>query len=291
MTARVVFLFLSAATAAGSHPVLRTTLQLGDVPAWPPVCNLTANGLQPAVDAQAAFNAANDNCLSQFSQCLAANRTSGCLGLCDAALAVLHDGCYAGGGTYCRITGFWRGSAVLPAYQFESAQCVPSGCSSDVHDALQDAWRGAMCGDPAWMDPACALSLGCNYDLPSSSVWVIVGASVGAVLACFGTLAVCHWWTKRSRGSDDDDDDDDDEDDARDAFAALGAEGSDSATPPRAQDPVRAAAEARLAAYGGAGPAATGNADALAPGHTHADGGDGSAAVSDRESLIGGGRR
>lgn len=112
--------------------------------------------------------------------------------------------------TYCEFSGSLSNPANgnIPPFNFRSAGCYPDACDQTQHDALQAVWRYEACGPTYWQAADCgALTLDCAYDLSPTTIWIIVGGTVGGFLGLVLLIAVA-WWCCSKRTPDEADEED-----------------------------------------------------------------------------------
>jgi hypothetical protein len=165
---------------------------LPSVPPFVQACNITNDIDQSSYDAEVSFAYENSNCLKAFTSCLNNLGSQDCSTACTADIDLLQNGC-GEDDTYCEIAGENLNPTILPPFTFRTAACVPQGCNSGTHDAYQAYWQGLLCGPKYYNTPDCqSIQLNCAYPLPPKALGVIIGATVGACLACCCLLFL--WW-------------------------------------------------------------------------------------------------
>lgn len=155
-------------------------------PAFPQTCNITY-APQQAFYWYYQFLRDNAPCLSDFSECIQVNSTTPCYSPCTTDASDLADACASS--VYCNIDGVSGGVEGHPPFEFHSATCAPAACDDGYHDQLLASLQYALCGNLYWTPGYCeSLTLTCAYQLKSSSIWEIVGISVGVFV---GLLSLC----------------------------------------------------------------------------------------------------
>lgn len=144
----------------------------------PGSCNGTSDG-SAASAAEAVFEADNGACLTAAAACLQASPPgpATCDFECTAGLSALESACHDS--TLCEL------AANTPALVFRAAACYPASCDASTASGVLASWRGRLCGATG---DCSAIALGCDYQLPTYTIWLIVGGVAGGFALCCGGL-------------------------------------------------------------------------------------------------------
>lgn len=168
-----------AAVAVALMAVAAAAAAAAPEPTRPPACNATMDSNPPVVAADAQFAADNSACWLKFAECLVKWRTD-CSASCDAGRDDLSNTCYAAGATFCSVSGAnVDPTAGVPLYQVATNDCVV--CDSGSLGDLTAYWRRTLCGAEYWQNASvCSVGVSCDWDMPESQLWLIVGSVAGA---------------------------------------------------------------------------------------------------------------
>jgi hypothetical protein len=170
-----VALAAALATTSAAAAALAATPE----PTRPPACNATMDTNPPVVQADAQFAADNGACWHKFAECLV-NWKPDCSASCDAGRDDLSNTCYAAGATFCSVSGVNADPTTgVPLYAVTTNDCVV--CDSGSLGDLTAYWRHTLCGAAYWQNASvCTVGVACDWDMPESQLWLIVGSVAGA---------------------------------------------------------------------------------------------------------------